>query len=102
VTIKDNKEATQQLIPEDYHKYWKVFSEEQAKHFPPEREEDHTITLKDGVPTRLDCKIYRQTEEELEATKTFIQESLEKGYIVDSKSPYAAALFYRKKKDGKL
>jgi hypothetical protein len=94
VTIADDKEATQQLIPEAYRSYWKVFSEEQAKRFPPEREEDHAITLKKGAPAKLDCKIYRQMEEELEATRTFIQESLEKGYIVDSKSPYAAALFY--------
>ena len=49
---------------------------------------------KEGAPDRIDCKIYRQTEEELEATCKFIEESLAKGYIVDSKSPYAAALFY--------
>ena len=41
-------------------------------------------------------------EEELEATRKFIEESLAKGYITDSKSPYAAALFYRKKKSGQL
>ena len=41
-------------------------------------------------------------EEELEATRKFIEESLAKGYITDSKSLYAAALFYRKKKSGQL
>lgn len=40
--------------------------------------------------------------DKLEATFQFIMESLAKGYITDSKSPYASTLFYRKKKDGKL
>ena len=46
--------------------------------------------------------VYRQTEAKLEATRNFIQESLVKGYITDSKSPYALGLFYRAKADGKL
>ena len=67
-----------------------------------DKEEDHAIILKEGAPDKIDCKIYRQTEEELEATRKFIEESLAKGYITDPKSLYAAALFYRKKKSGQL
>jgi hypothetical protein len=100
--IETDKAQTLSAIPEQYHKHWEVFSELASQRYPPAREEDHAITLKEGAPDRIDCKIYRQTEEELEATKTFIQESLTKGYIVDSKSPYTSALFYQKKKDGKL
>ena len=58
--------------------------------------------LKEGAPATIDCKVYRQTETELEATRNFIQDSLAKGYITDSKSPYASGLFYRAKADGKL
>ena len=89
-------------IPAVYHQYWEVFSEQASYRFPPEWEEDHAIVLKEGAPNKIDCKIYQQTAEELEATHQFITESLAKGYITDSKSPYASALFYRKKKDGKL
>ena len=89
-------------IPAAYHQYWEVFSERASYRFPPEREEDHAIVLKEGAPDKIDCKIYQQMVEELEATRQFITESLAKGYITDSKSPYASALFYRKKKDGKL
>ena len=96
------KETILKQIPAAYHQYWEVFSEQASYRFPPEREEDHAITLKEGAPDKIDCKIYRQTAEELEATRQFITESLAKGYITDSKSPYASALFYRKKKDGKL
>ena len=37
-----------------------------------------------------------------EALKKFIKEQLKKGYIQKSKSPYASAFFFIKKKDGKL
>ena len=40
--------------------------------------------------------------EEDEALKKFIKEQLERGYIRKSKSPYASAFFFIKKKDGKL
>ena len=96
------KKAILDQIPAAYQQYWEVFSERASYQFPPEREEDHAIVLKEGAPDKIDCKIYRQMAEELEATHQFITESLAKGYITDSKSPYASALFYQKKKDGKL
>ena len=99
---EEEKKAIMSQIPSAYHWYWEVFSKWASYRFPPEQEEDHTIILKEGAPDKIDCKIYRQTAEELEATWQFITESLAKGYITDSKSPYASALFYRKKKDGKL
>ena len=89
-------------IPEYYHRHWKVFDETASHRFPPAREEDHAITLKPGAPDTLDCKIYRQTEVELQTTKDFIRDKLAKGYIEESNSPYASPLFYRAKKDGKL
>ena len=94
------KKTIMDQIPAAYHQYWEVFSERASYRFPPEREEDHAIVLKEGAPDKINCKIYRQTAEELEATRQFITESLAKGYIMDSKSPYASALFYRKKRMG--
>ena len=79
-----------------------MLSERASYRFPPQREEDHAITLVEGAPSTIDCRVYRQTEKELEATRQFITEALAKGYITDSKSPYASGLFYRAKKDGKL
>ena len=73
------KNAILKQIPAAYHQYWEVFSEQASYRFPPEREEDHAIVLKEGAPDKIDCKIYRQTAEELEATRQFISESLEIG-----------------------
>ena len=89
-------------IPEEYQQHLKVFSEEESHRFPPPRPWDHAIDLKEGVPEAINCKIILTTMEEDEALKIFIKEQLEKGYIQKSKSPYASAFFFIKKKDGKL
>jgi hypothetical protein len=92
-----DQSEVEKLIPPQYHRHWKVFSEEAAQRFPPSRPDNHAIKLKPGAPAKLDCKIYRQTDKELAALKQYIDESLAKGYITESKSPYASPLFFRAK-----
>ena len=89
-------------IPEEYKRHSKVFSKEESHRFPPSRPWDHAIELKEGAPEAINCKIIPMTMEEDEALKKFIKEQEEKGYIRKSKSPYASAFFFIKKKDGKL
>ena len=89
-------------VPEEYQRHSKVFSEEESHWFPPSRPWDHAIKLKEGAPEAINCKIIPTTREEDEALKKFIKEQEEKGYIWKSKSPYASAFFFIKKKDGKL
>ena len=66
--VDEDWRTIQSQIPEVYHKYWEVFSEWASYRFPPAHEEDHAIMLKDGAPDKINCKIYCQTAEELEAT----------------------------------
>ena len=89
-------------ILKEYQKHWKVFSEEEAHWFPPSRPWDHAIELAEGAPKAIDCKIIPTTAEEDEVLQKFLKEQLEKGYIWKSKSLYASAFFFIKKKDGKL
>ena len=89
-------------VPKEYQRHSKVFSEEELHRFPPSRPWDHTIELKEGVPEAINCKIIPTTKEEDKVLKKFIKEQVEKGYIRKSKSPYASAFFFIKKKDGKL
>ena len=89
-------------IPEEYQWHLKVFSEEESHRFPPPRPWDHAIDLKEGAPKAINCKIIPTTMEEDEVLKKFIKEQSGKGYIWKSKSPYASAFFFIKKKDGKL
>ena len=89
-------------VPKEYKQHSKVFSEEESHRFPPSRPWDHAIDLKEGALEAINCKIIPTTREEDEALKTFIKEQLERGYIRKSKSPYASAFFFIKKKDRKL
>ena len=89
-------------IPKEYQQFAKVFSEEEAKRFPPKRSCDHAIEFKKGAPDVIDCKVYPMTRVEDAALDDFIDEQIEKGYIRPSKSPYASSFFFIKKKDGKL
>ena len=59
--LEEERKAIQKQIPTVYHQYWEVFSEKASYQFPPKREEDHAINLKEGAPDKIDCKIYRQT-----------------------------------------
>ncbi len=97
-----NKPTQTPEISEEYQQHAVVFSEKAAQCFPLACDEDHVITLKPSAPTPLNCKVYPLTSGESEVTKEFLREHLEKGYIVESNSPYASSFFFRKKKDGKL
>ncbi len=94
--------AITEQIPEEYQQHSKVFDEKEADRFPPKREEDHTINLKEDALAVLDCKIYPLSHNQDTKLTEFLEEHLRKGYIRESKSPYAAPFFFIKKKDRKL
>ncbi len=97
-TIRTYKE----MVPKEYRKYRKVFSEEMSHRFPPPRTLDHAIDLLLEAPKTIDCKIYPMTQGEKESLAKFIEEQLAKGYIRPSKSPYSSPFFFIKKKNGDL
>jgi hypothetical protein len=66
---------------------------------PPERKVEFAIELiPDTAP--ISKKAYRVSRPDLVELKKQIDELLEKGYIRSSTSPWAAPMFYAKKKDG--
>ena len=91
-----------QIVPPQYHQHERVFSETAAHRFLDSREWDHAIDLKPEAPTTLDCKVYLLSPTEDIALQTFLSENLDKGYIQQSKSPYASPFFFIKKKNGDL
>ncbi len=99
----DHTEKTfEQMIPIQYQRHHKIFSEEASHRFPPKQPWDHTIDLLPEAPKTLDCKVYPLAITEGDALTKFLNKQLEKGYIRPSKSPYASPFFFIKKKDGKL
>jgi hypothetical protein len=102
-----NKAATKEetpwylQVPLEYHRYKKVFSEDEAKQFPASRPWDHAIELLPNALDTLDCKVYPLAPAEQDALNEFIKDHLDKGYIHRSNSPYASPFFFIRKKDEK-
>jgi hypothetical protein len=89
-------------IPEEYLRHHKVFSDQQAMHFPLSQPEDHAIKLIPGAPETISCKVYPLTLAEQEAMKRFLEENERLGYIKKMDSPWSSPWFFIKKKDGTL
>ncbi len=89
-------------VPKEYQQFAKIFSEEELKHYLPKRVWDHAIEFKKDAPEAIDCKVYPMNQIEDEAVQKFLTEELEKGYIRESKSPYASSFFFVCKKYGKM
>src|ERR1700679_3729471 len=96
---KKAEKTDEELVPEEYHDYLDIFSEEKAHRFPEPRSWDHKIEMKEGFEPKS-FKNYNLTPaEQLELDK-FLKENLEKGYIRPSQSPMASPFFFVSKKDG--
>ncbi len=104
INIREGKveRLTREWVPPQYQRYLKVFSDEESKRFPLERPWDHAIDLKEGAPSTLISQNIRLSQLEQEELRRFLKEHLARGTIQPSKSPYAAAFFFIKKKNRKL
>ena len=86
-------------LPERFKRYAALFSDEEAKKFPPSRPHDHKIELTDKAPASFNMKMYPMSAKDQAAEDKFLDENLEKGYIVPSDSPYGFSTFQVPKKD---
>ena len=102
VNLAKETKTFEQMVPSHYHKYRKVFSEEESHRLPEHKPWDHAIDLKPDTPETLRSKVYPMPLNEQEELDRFLEENIKKGYIVPSKSPMASPVFFVKKKDGKL
>ena len=92
----------EETVPEAYHDFKKdVFDKDVFEELPPRRPWDHTIVLLPG-DHKVDCKTYNLTLLEQEELNKFEEKNLKTGKIQPSKSQFASAFFFIKKKDGKL
>jgi len=93
---------TEETIPAAFKQHWRVFSKEEAWQLPPHRPWDHKIELLPTAPDVINSKVYPLAPKEQEALNQYLEENLEKGYIVASSSHYGSPTFTVKKKDGTL
>jgi hypothetical protein len=97
-----DKKMFEDIVPEEYRGYAKVFSELKSERLPEHKPYDHTIKLKPETPETLRLKVYPMPVNEQDELDRFLEEHLRKGYIIPSKSPIASSVFFIKKKDGRL
>jgi len=83
------------------HDFKDMFRTSLPDHPPPEREVDHRIDLVEGA-TPVARPYYRLSYSEMDELKKQLDESLQKGLIQPSKSPWAAPVLFVKKKDGTM
>ena len=77
--------ATEEIVPQRFHKYLKVFKKKDSERMPMRKAWDHTIDLRKGfVPKK--GKIYPLSRVEREKIQEFVKDQLRKGYIRPSKS----------------
>ena len=86
-------------LPKEFEEHEALFSDKEAKKFPPSRPWDHKIKLTADAPASFNCKVYPMSRKEQEAEDQFLDENLAKGYIVPSNSPYGFSTFMVPKKD---
>ena len=96
---KNQVQLTEQMVPEEYQRHAKVFSEKELLHFPLKREEDMTIPLKANAPNVINCKVYPLTREERGLLEKFLAKELELGRIKEGPSPYTSPVYFINKKD---
>ena len=96
---KSEAEA-KKLVPENFHKWIKVFGKKQSERMPTRKMWDHVIEVKEGFVPRKG-KVYPLSRAKREEVREFIREQLRKGYIWLSKSPQMVPVFFVGKKNGK-
>ena len=88
------------MVPEQFHKFIKVFSKKGSERMPIRKAWDHAIDLKPDFVPRKAKNILLSPQEEKEVEE-FLNSQLSKGYIRKSKSPQTLAVFFIPKKDMK-
>ena len=100
IVLEDHE--VRQVVPEVYHDYLPLFSEESARKLPPYRPGMHHEIMLDPEFKPPFSHLYPLSQNELKAQKEWIDDMLAKGFIRPSSSPAATSMLFVKKKEGSL
>ncbi|ESK81920.1 pro-pol protein [Moniliophthora roreri MCA 2997] len=73
---KKGKRSMEEIVPAEFHKYRKVFSEEESHHLPEHKPYNHTIDLKPDAPETIQSKVYPMSVNEQGELDQFLEENL--------------------------
>ena len=71
----------EEMVPEPYRDFEKVFSESASERLPAHKPWDHAIDLIPGAPETMRTKVYPMSRNEQEELDRFLEDNLRKGYI---------------------
>ena len=100
-TTETDEQELRRLLLAYLRNYSDVFSKAASDTLPPHRPYDHKIQLEAENAIGYH-PLYRQSTEELLATKQYLLENLDKGFIEASQAPYASPVLFVKKPSGGL
>ena len=83
---KPTEKTSEELVPKEYHKFFKVFLKKESECMPLWKPWNHSIDLKDMFKLKKGHIIPLSPAEQEEAT-AFLDDQLKKEYICPSKSP---------------
>ena len=88
-------------IPEEYHDFAQVFSQEESDKLSEHCLYDHKIPLQPNK-TPPYGPIYSLSPEELKVLRQYLEDNFRKGFIRNFQSPCATSILFVKKPDGSL
>jgi hypothetical protein len=94
-------EEVRKKLPKEYLPFSDVFSQAASDKLPPSRPYDHRIHL-ESDHTLGYSPLWSQTTEELKATKQYLLDNLDKGFIAPSQAPFSSPILFVKKANGSL
>ena len=99
---KEPDKTNPEDLPEYIQSFTHLFNKKKFEKLLERQKWDHEINLMNEAPKELNVKAYMMTLKEEKALNQWLNEQLKAGFIVESKSRYAAPCFYIPKKDGSL
>ena len=96
-----DEELVERLLPTIYARYKGAFSKAASDELPPHRIYDHKIQLEANNSLGY-SPLYQQSTAELKATKQYLVDNLDKGFISPSQAPFASPILFVKKANGSL
>ena len=95
----------EQKLPRCYRSYKDIFSKAASDKLPPSRDNDYKIVLEEGKKPEAVIgysPLYKQSLQELEASRDYIIDNLQKGFITPSAAPFASPILMVRKPGGGL
>jgi hypothetical protein len=74
LAIQAGQNTKAAVVPPEYARFHKLFSDAESSQFPPSRPWDHAIDFKPNAPDALPCKVYPMTQGEDQALLKFLKE----------------------------